>query len=157
MDAKNMHGIKAKQEMNDSPSGLLDGDGHLRPRKRASRFINQPCKASGFCSRMQRSTEPESAGSGKWRACNFPIQTNPGCIIDSFGFHFFTPFVDVRARRLGPATILIEESSDGTTSEYACRTKARRAAQASCQTVKRLPGRIRSGTCVLNFMCAKPC
>src|SRR5207249_3325172 len=94
MDAKNVYEIKAKQEINDSPSGLLDGDGHLSFAK-ASSEIHKPLVQSlwflfqdaAFC----------RTGIGRFEAkcvlITSPIQTNPCCIINSFVFHVSTPLL----------------------------------------------------------------
>src|SRR5262245_42160120 len=92
MDAKNIYEIKAKQEINNRPSGLLDGDGHLAFAKAGEQVHKPPVQGLWFL--FQGAAFYRTGISRSQAKCVFitsPIQTNPGRIIDSFGLHVCTP------------------------------------------------------------------
>jgi hypothetical protein len=107
-----MHKVESEQEVNDSPSALLNGDGHLSSAK-ASKQAPEPTMQ---CFRLLfQNTAFHQTGIRCLQAngmfATSPVQTNPSCVIGSFGFHLSTPLCAERG--LWSDAIIMEESSEG--------------------------------------------
>jgi hypothetical protein len=101
VDCKNVNASKPKQEMNDRPSSLLDGDGELSVAKTRNQ-VHKPAMQCLWL--LLEGVMFHPFGVSGFQANGMllatPVQANPGCIINAFGFHVHSPCLFASTRAL---------------------------------------------------------